>query len=230
MAFCLCLICSVASAQKITGVIADMQTGLPLGDVAIRNVNTGTGINTDSLGRFSINVAADQLIEFYKAGYKMEKVRVPIGILPPFFKIFLEKAPVELPEYLVRARDWKQDSLRMHDIYKHELEFPKMSFADMINHPFSAMSKKNRQIWAFQDEYAMMEQQKFVDYTFNETLVNNITGLSGDSVKAYIRMYRPSYDQVRNMSTYDFYNYINRTVGMFRGGYDPKHPPVRNAH
>jgi len=229
MAFCLCLIISAADAQKITGVIADMQTGQPLREVSIHNVHTGTGIHTDSNGRFTIDVAGDQLIEFSKTGYKTEKVRVPQGVLPPYFKIFLKKAPAQQQDYLARGRNWKEDSMKMYALYKHELEFPKMTTLDMINHPFSALSKKNRQIWAFQDEYAMLEQEKFIDYTFNETLVTNMTGLQGDSARAYLRMYRPTYQQLRNMSEYDFYNYVTRTVGAFRSGYDPKHPPVRNS-
>lgn len=228
MAFCLCLLCSAADAQKITGIIADLETGRPLGDVSIRNIHMGTAIHTDTSGRFTMEVAADQLIEFYAPGYKMEKVRVPQGMIPPYFKIFLKKTAIEQQDYLAKSRDWKQDSMRTYALYQHELEFPKMSTLDMINHPFSALSKRNRQIWAFQDEYAMLEKEKFIDYVFNEKLVGEMTGMQGDSARAYLRMFRPKYEQLRRMSEYDFYNYVTRTVAMFREGYDPKHPPGRN--
>ena len=88
------------------------------------------------------------------------------------------------------------------------------------------MGEKKRQIWAFQKEYNYWEQQKYVDYTFNERLVTNLTDLKGDSLQIYLKKFRPSYEQLRNMNEYTFYFYIKETAELYRTGYRRKYTPV----
>ncbi|XZF12448.1 carboxypeptidase-like regulatory domain-containing protein [Chitinophagaceae bacterium MMS25-I14] len=231
MAFMLC-VCSVGvKAQNIQGAIVDLNTGEPITDARIQNVFLNTGVNSDKDGHFALAVEKGQLIEFSKPGYKTEKVRIKPGIIPPYFKIFLKKGSVDqLPAYLAQnSRDWKTDSMKYRDLYAHELGIPKLSTFGSIEHPFSALSKKNRQIWAFQDEYASFEKEKYIDYTFNADVISKLTGLTGDSVAVYQKMFRPRYEQLRNMQEFEFYRYILRTVKLYRSGYDPKHPPSRGA-
>ena len=130
----------------------------------------------------------------------------------------MEKAPVELAAVEVNGipRDYKSDSLRYYQLYKEALEFPQLSGLDVIRHPFSAMSKRNRQIWAFQAHYIWYQQQKYIDFAFNEKVVASVTGLRGDSAQTYIQMFRPTYEQLRSMNEYAFYNYIKRTVTAYR--------------
>jgi len=91
-----------------------------------------------------------------------------------------------------------------------------MTTLDMINHPFSALSKKNRQIWAFQDLIEEENKQKYLDYTFNSELVSSLTGLKGDSLQYYMRRFRPDHDVLRNMKMIEFYQYIKRTAEFYR--------------
>jgi hypothetical protein len=206
--------------ESITGEVIDMGENKGLAKVHIVNIHSRSTAETDSTGRFRIFAAKGELLEFRKMGYKTLRLRLPGGTLPPYFKLMMQKGPVELPgvEVLDRSGDYKKDSLRYREIYKRALDFPELTGLDVIRHPFSAMSKKNRQIWAFQKEYALFEQQKYIDYTFNERVVSNLTGLKGDSVNSYLRMYRPSYEQLRSMNDYTFYSYIKETVRTYRTG------------
>lgn len=209
---------ATANGQAMQGQIIDMATGKPVDDVNIINVHTESGTVCDAGGQFNINAASGQLVEFRKPGYKILRVRVPQGKLPPYFKVGMEKNNIQLPTIEVNgmAKDYKSDSERYTAIYKHSLEFPEMSAAEMMRSPFSAMSKKNRQIWAFQKEFEWFQQQKYIDYAFNEQVINNLTGLKGDSAIAYIKMFRPTYQQLRMMNEYTFYTYVKRTVTLYR--------------
>lgn len=217
--FLLLFISPTLRAQfPVSGVLTDAGDGKALPNVSIENVHTQLGTTSDSAGQFSLTVNKGQLVEFRKLGYKTTRVRIPEGAVPPFFRIMMEKGAIELQEVLVRDRfrDYKTDSLRYRELYKRQLDFPELTGLQAIQHPFSALSKKNRQIWAFQKEYSAFEQMKYVDYTFNERLIKSLTDLSGDSVNRYRMAYKPSYIMLRNMSEYDFYNYIKRTVARFR--------------
>jgi len=203
------------NAQVLSGILLNAEGALP--EVLVQNIHTGQEVMSDASGKFSINGTAGQLLEFHKMGYQTARVRIGAGN-PPFYRIMLEPGVQELDEVEVRNhyQDFKHDSLRYHDLFKKELEFPKMSTLQAIQSPFSAMSKKNRQIWAFQKEYAWFEEQKYVDYNFNEKIVSNLTGLKGDSAQSYIRRYRPSYEMIRGMKEYELYSYIKHTVDIWR--------------
>ena len=213
-------------AASINGEIIDTHTGAGLGNVNIVNIHTRLNATSNDRGAFTIPVERGQLLEFRKIGYKTVRVRIPEGTIPPYFRILMQQGPIELPEFDLQAkgRDWKKDSARYYELYKNAIEFPKLEGLDVIRHPFSALSKRNRQIWAFQKEYNFWEQQKYVDYTFNEKLVTTLTGLAGDSLQRYMRQYRPSYQQLRSMNEYTFYSYIKESVEIYR--YGRRYQPV----
>jgi len=210
--FCMPLL---SVAQHIKGEVIDMENKKPIGEVSIENIYNNSTVASDKEGKFEINARSGELLEFKRAGYKTTHVRVPNGDMPSYFKIILEHfwAP-----QVYAIHDWKYDSTAEYELYKHELEFPRMTGLDIIQHPFSAMDKRNQEIWAFQDMYAATQEEKYIDYTFNKQLVTKLTGLQGDSLSMYMKRYRPTYGQLRNMSDYNFYGYVRKTVAIYRKG------------
>ena len=211
--------------MEITGDIRDVSGRKAIEGVTVFNVHSNKGTISDSSGRFRIEANKGELLEFRKLGYKTARVRLPEGQIPAYFKIVLHQGSIELPGYEIagKASTYEEDSLRYYELYKHVLEFPELKGYEKIKHPFSAMSKTNRQKWAFQKEYEYFQQQKFIDYYFNEKLIEDLTGLKGDSVARYVKRYRPSYDQIRSMNEYQFYMYVKESVYVFRHG--PRYTP-----
>jgi len=216
-----------ASAQNIMGEVVDLDNRNALNQVSIENIYTGFTVITDTSGKFLIAAAKGQLLEFKKLGYKTVRVRIPDGYLPSYFKIIIQQAPAEVAPYnLLAQHTYKTDSIYFHELYKHELDFPKMSALDAIQHPFSAMSRTNQEKWAFQDDFTENEKQRYIDYAFNPELVKRITGLEGENLVRYMRRYRPGYEQLRSMGEYAFYTYIKRTALKFK---DVMNMPNRNS-
>ncbi len=210
---------ALAPAQiAMQGVVTDAADGQPVANVALENVYTRLGTTTDSTGRFTITTDRGQLIEFRKLGYKVLRVRIPAGSVPPQFRIIMEKGAFDLDEVLVRDRyrDYKTDSVRYRELYHRELDFQQLNGLDVIRHPFSALSKTNRRIWAFQKDYNAFERLKYIDYTFNDRLITSLTGLAGDSLERYRMRYRPTYEALRAMNEYAFYSYIRQSAARFR--------------
>lgn len=214
-------------SQTIVGQVLDLDTKRALREVSIDNIYTGLSFLSDSEGKFIVPASKGQLLEFKKIGYKTVRVRIPDGYVPSYFKIIIEKGLAEVPPYNpLAAHDYRSDSIYFHNLYKHELEFPKMSDLDKIQHPFSALSKRSQEIWSFQKDFDENQQEKYIDYTFNPQLVSSLTGLTGDSLNFYMRRYRPSYQQLRSMNEYNFFNYIKRTVFRYR---EIANTPHRNS-
>ena len=222
--FFLCIARLPAFAQAIRGEVLDLEDKRPIAGVNIENIYTDLVISTDAHGGVLIAAAGGQLLEFKKAGYKTVHVRIPQGYIPSFFRIIMQQGIAVIPDVNIAGNryDYTHDSIRFHELYKHELEFPKMSGFDMIAHPFSAMSGKNREIWQFQEDYDYFEKEKYVDRTFNEAIITKFTGLKGDSLHAYMRRYRPSYQQLKSMNDYTFFNFIKTTVIYYRNIQEPR--------
>ena len=204
-----------------------------MADVFIQNVRTGQSMLTDSTGKFTVSGNGDDLIEFKKMGYETKRFRIPKGNVPSYFKIIMNEGAIELPEYYMNGhyKDYVKDSLKYHELYKTALEYEKVSGLDVIRHPFSAMSKLNRKRAAFQKEFEYFQKEKFVDLTFNEDIIKQLTQLDGDSLQYYMRRFRPTYEQLHAMNEYAFYNYIKNSAIFYRTGIRPDYRPSirRNA-
>jgi len=219
-------------AQVIEGVTLDVETGKPVDDVLITNVHQDKRVLSGKDGKFTIDAAGGQLIEFKKEGYKVYRLRLPQSKSFPFYKMSMQQYDPAVPHFEnMAAPDYKTDSMKYALLYKNELEKPRMTTVEAMKHPFSAMSKKNRQVWAFQVEYARFQEQKFIDYTFSDNLISSLTGLTGDSLRVYKQMYRPTYTQLRTMNEYTFLNYVKRTVTVYRKyGNRARRPQINVSH
>jgi hypothetical protein len=213
------LLVATASAQLIKGEVIDVVSKQPLENVSIGNIYTDAVVTTGSNGAFLITAAKDELLEFRKSGFNTVRVRIPRGFIPSYFKIIMEpgfKPEDDYEEALPNRYDNKADSLKSRRLYAHQLDFARLSAAGSIAHPFSALSKKNRQIWHFQEEYDLVEKDKYIDRTFNAEIITKCTGLKGDSLVRYMQKFRPSYEQLRNMNDYSFYTFIKKSVRQYR--------------
>ena len=207
-----------ALAQTIKGEVLEKESKRPVTGVSILNIYDSLTVTTNSDGTFVIAAASDQLLEFRKTGYKTVKVRIPKGYVPNYYKIIMEMGFNKVEDLVASTNryDYRRDSIRYHDIYQHELDFPKLSGLDIVAHPFSALSKQNREIWKFQDDYNYFEKEKYVDRTFNEAIITKFTGLKGDSLHYYMKRYRPTYEELKGMDDYSFFTFIKKSVTQYR--------------
>lgn len=206
-------------AQPMQGHVMDVNSKQPVEGVVIHNIFTEQKIESNHTGEFSVKVDQGHLVEFRKEGYKVLRVRIPQGQRPSYFKVMMQRKGTDVVDYMHSrgaAPDYKTDSLRYYALYKEALEFPRLKGYEVIQHPFSAMSKKNRQIWAFQNEYQFYQEQKYIDYTFNSKLIKEVTGFEGDSLQSYMELFRPTYQQLRTMSEYNYFSYIKITAELYR--------------
>ena len=112
--------------------------------------------------------------------------------------------------------DFKKDSVKFRESYDLVLRKPKKEEIDMRSMPLAMLSKKNRQEWAFQEMYAVWEQEKYIDFVFNDKLVHKITYLENEDLSFFIKKYRPSYAFLRSASEYEFLDYIKQCYYLFK--------------
>jgi hypothetical protein len=201
-------------ALVMKGKVYDMKSNKPMPNVNIVNTFTGTGMTTDSSGLFTLSVEPGHLVEFTRIGYKIVRVRIESTTMP-FYSIAMKEGAFDIQEIEIRGNNFRSDSIENRETYKWAIEHYKLEGLDVIQHPFDALSKRNRQIWAFQKRYDYFEKEKFVDYVFNAKLINKISKIDSADMETYRRYYRPSYDQVKAWTEYEFLEYIKRTSTAF---------------
>ena len=76
--------------------------------------------------------------------------------------------------------------------------------------------KKNKQNLAFQRRLVEEEEDRYVNYRFSSKVINRITGLSGDTLAKYKKLYRPSYLFIVSSTLAQFYQYILNTSYAFK--------------
>ncbi|RYZ23726.1 MAG: carboxypeptidase-like regulatory domain-containing protein, partial [Sphingobacteriales bacterium] len=201
-------------AVVMKGKVYDMKSNKPMPNVNIVNTFTGLGMTTDSSGVFTVNVEKGHLVEFTRMGYKVARVRIDVASLP-FYSIAMREGAIDIPEVEVRGNAFRTDSIENRETYKWAIEHYKLEGLDVIQHPFDALSKRNRQIWAFQKRYEYFEKEKFVDYVFNERLINKVAPIDSLEMEDFRRYYRPTYEQIKSWTEYEFLEYIKRSAAAY---------------
>ena len=197
------------------------------------NVASTSGIltTTDSLGAYHINVSENDSLSFFYKGKSTVKFPVrTIGNYTSFdisLRIRVNAKYKLLQGVTVFADNYRRDSMenrmeyaKIFNLEKPALrststpgEPPGLDIDELIN---MFHFKKNKQNLAFQKRMVEEEEDRYVDYRFNSKLIHRITGLGGDTLARYKKLYRPSYYFLVSSTLAQFYEYLLNTSYSFK--------------
>ncbi len=186
---------------------------------------------TDSLGAYHINASkADSLSFFYRG---KSTVKFPVETIGNYnsFDISLRVRVNDKYKLLkgvtVFSNTYHRDSLENRMSYAKIFDFEKPGISSNYESGGTAgldldqligifQFKKNKQNLAFQKRLVNEEEDRYVDYRFSSKVIGRITGLSGDTLTKYKKIYRPSYQFVVSTTLAQFYQYILNTSYSFK--------------
>ena len=114
-----------------------------------------------------------------------------------------------LPLVVVRPRPYRYDSAENRDEYRNVFDYQPENII------FGA--RRNRQMLALQERLIEEEQDKYVSYRWNKPLVKKITGLQDPALDTFMKVYRPTYQFIRNCENdYEYYKYIKDAGEYFQ--------------
>jgi hypothetical protein len=214
----LCCIAFPSYAQVLTGVVADGDDST-LAGIVIQNKTHLQSIMSDANGGYSITAYKNDIIEFSFLGY------YPYSMLMPedgkvTRKIVLIKKAFTLDEVVIGPQytPYQLDSIERRQLYKGALSrgFASSSTLGAIFSPASALAeqfnKESKQIARFQKNYVKWESQRFIDTRYSFEEVGQLTGLTGDTLAAFINAYPMANDFARTATDMEIkmwvkYNY-----------------------
>ena len=202
---------------EVSGTVYDRSQLFVMPRVSVM-ATSGKGTMTDSVGHYTIRLAAGDSVYFSYLGKATQKFPVK-GVNPSYpLNISLAVTVDSLPLVVVRPKLYRYDSLANRDEYRKVFDYePQYLTNGGFNLDMLFNAKKNRQMLALQQRLIEQEEDRYVDHRFNKTLVKKITGLEQPDLDLFMRMYRPTYAFIQNCENdYEFYKYIKDCGVRFR--------------
>ena len=211
----LAMISRTALAQvEVRGTVFDKSQYFAMPGVSVLGTS-GQGTMTDSLGKYTIRLKSTDSIYFSYLGKYTAKF--PVKRIAPGYPMNMSLAITidSLPLVVVRPKAYRYDSLENREEYRRIFDYERDYLvtgdngAAGFNLDMLLNARKIRQTLALQRRLVEEEHDKYIDYRFNRTLVRKLTGLQKPALDTFMRIYRPSYEFIRNCENdYEFYKYI----------------------
>lgn len=230
--------------QKVTGMVTDKETGLPVPGATIRTQYASTTSNADGIFTLqSIKYADTARISF--VGY--QPYHLTIGNFKDTIHIRLIPGSVVLNQVTISGhKNYRRDSLRNRaefaSVFNYEGTEAKdvmISNAHLKYVPYdnitaennttalvsfnmlslvSLLEKNKDNTTKLQKELLRDERTGYVDQAFSRQRIIAVTGLRGDSLETFMDRYRPTPAQVKKMTDYQVLQYIQKSCADFRAG------------
>lgn len=222
----LLLALSQAHAQSVLQGTIFRDDSIPAAGVTVLNKRTQSAAISDEQGHYQLPARKGDTLLLKALGfvpllYIVSKDRTTVTHL-------LQSQPLELKAINIIHYNYLHDSLRLRQEFRREFDFRRPRWNEVIvsagpliainiNQLYKAVSfHKNKKKDKFRKILLDKEKENLIEQKFNPSLVQNLTGLDGDSLSRFMLRYQPSYDFVRDISDYDLYVYIRQQCDKFR--------------
>ena len=192
---------------------------------------SGAKTITDSLGAYHITVSEKDSLSFFYNG--KSTMKFPVSTVNNYtafdisIRIRVKEKYKLLKGITVFSDTYRSDSLENRVTYSKVFGREKPTIRSNYEQGGPAgldldeligmfQFKKNKQNLAFQNRLVQDEQERYIDYRFSSKTITRITGLKGDTLLKYKKLYRPSYFFATSSTLAEFYEYILNTSYAFK--------------
>ena len=221
---------NISAQSVVSGTVYDSSRIYGVPGVIVSSTS-GSNTLTDSLGAYHIRVSQNDSISFLYKG--KSTVRFPVNSISDTtafdisLRVRINTKYKMLKPVTVFADNYQQDSaenrMEYSKIFNYEKSGIRSSYEEGgpagldLDALISALNRtKRKENLAFQKRLVEDEQDKYVKYRFNPKLVRRITGLRGDTLTQYMKLYTPSYEFISESTLTEFYQYILNTSYAFK--------------
>jgi hypothetical protein len=213
------LIALTTSAQTriLNGYLKDSITLLPIANGTVMNESSKTSIVSDRRGFFRLPVKPNDFIYAYGKSYNYDTLSYSY-LTQDTVTIFLSFAGNILPAVTVKGQysKYQLDSMQRREDFDKGRPVAK-TFS--TSHPSGfgltlnldkLLQKKYRYQKRDEQLFSTLEKMAYVDYRYSPHVVNYYTGLKGDELQNFMKLYTPSYEWLRqHTANEDVLYYIN---------------------
>lgn len=221
----------LAQQVTISGTVYDLSARRPLEAVGVISTS-GKGTITDSMGRYSITVSAQDSIWFSLIGKTTMKYPVDTISNTENFNVMLHLRAFDLPDVVVRNSYYRFDSIqnRRDNAKAFDFRKPTLRLSSNPNYNPGGLTagfdineiinmfrfKRTASLLNLQRRLLMQEQEKYVDSRFTKPFVRKITRLTSPDLDSFMVRYRPDYETLLRLNDLELGYMIGKNYEQFR--------------
>jgi hypothetical protein len=194
----------------------------------------GTMSFTDSTGSYTIFVGEKDSVFFFFRNRPTQMFPVSMIKTPDQFDIsinlYVPGRYKQLKEIIVYGKTRRQDSIDNRVQYDKIFNFDKGGVRITNTGPESGFGagidlnalvdvfrfRRNKSMLRFQQRLIKEEQDRYIDYRFNKTIVQKLTTLrEGPALDKFMQEYRPEYELLTQIIDIELYMYIQAAAKDF---------------
>jgi len=217
---------SQAPKKVVSGIIHDASTGQPVRSASVKNVFSGITVMSRTEGRFTANISKGNILAFSASGYYTDTLTATDSVMAlSQIIIKMRPLPATLPDVVVTGKlnAYQVDSIERRKEFLSvvgEARIPVVSRANDngfgVGINFDRFTKREKNKRNARDLFDITEEEAYINYRWNDTLVYKYTKLPGDSLTDFMQASRPTWDWLRkNISEEDMLYYINKSLKKY---------------
>lgn len=223
---------SVHYAQEsgtISGVIVEAGSSLRIAQANITNQRTQQIAVSGNTGEFRIMAMVGDSLVISKMGYQtvVAEVKTLSDILINFHRdaIQIETVTVERLSKEAELED-VMDGYRKQGVYFEGKPSTLQYIFNPITSLYERLGRTPQNARRFRNYMEWELGETEVDRLFNQTRVQEQTGLDGPDLVNFMRWYRPTYEKIANWGEYDIMYYIQTSFKQFERDGRPAAPTL----
>ena len=210
-----------AQKKSLRGTIQDKTNQQPIRMASIRNMINGTTVISKQDGSFIIDVTPGIILAFSANGYYTDTISISnINGLENGLQIRLRPLPSTLENVTVTSSHtrYQNDSLERRKQFLETVGENKISAVSRTNSEkdfgiainLDHFDKKEKNKRKARSLFELTEEEAYINFRWNESVVEKYTNYSKDELTAFIQKSRPTYEWLRKHPTEeDLLYYIN---------------------
>lgn len=209
--------------KMMPGSVVDKTTNMPVRMASITNITAGKTVVSRTNGTFELEMGVGNIIAFMANGYYSDTIVLrQETYVAGNLLIILSQLPATLAEVTITGNynKYQIDSIERRKNFLENVgksSVPAVSRANEsgfgIGLNLDRFSKKEKQERKARDIFAMMEEEAYVNFRWNEEIVKKYTLFQEDDLIAFIERNRPKYDWLRKNPTEEaLMYYINSSL------------------
>lgn len=201
--------------KKIEGIVSDFHTKQRISKVTIRNIRTNEEVYNNTKGEFSILAEKGDALIATSREYFPDTVVVSMS---PVILFHLKRESIYIDEVSVVAKKDPDEILKKAKT-DYEKAFRLSESGDLfsvgqngaglsINSIYSLFSREAKNAKRLKKLIENDYKDNVIEYKFSTQLVSRTTGLTGDELDKFRRIFKPSYFFIISCTQYELTNYI----------------------
>jgi hypothetical protein len=217
------------SQDLLAGKVLRKNSSETLVSVSVQNHTRKKYTQSDMGGNFRVPAVEGDTVVFTSAGYRPDTLVVRSYMFFDGFEVAMDPNVMSLKAVRVGAlSNYEQDSIQRWKDYEWLKPKEKTKLLDNIDrsrHGDDGIgititpklhSSEEKDQFRLKKRLDQEEEDYYVDFRFSPEYVAKLTRFQGDTLKRFMRLYRPSYAFCRSAGTIDMLLYVNDSLIKFR--------------